>query len=113
MTRTNRPANEMTLEELRSELEETRIQLEMRDTVIYCPKCGACGEDGCCSTSMCAYVDEYRGSYKRMVEDWEQMFEGIKLYRQFKKTGAEEDRKAVDDWEKAFNFGGTSESLPV
>jgi hypothetical protein len=34
----------------------------------YCPRCGACGIDGCCDAPRCAYADDYRDDYKKLRE---------------------------------------------
>lgn len=35
----------------------------------YCPKCGSCGETGCCGVPRCAYLDAHQGDYDALAKD--------------------------------------------
>lgn len=47
---------------------------------IYCPACGACGEDGCCSPDRCRcfYLEHYNNCYKDLLEENEKYYNFIK-----------------------------------
>lgn len=96
MEKEEKPVNEMTVEELRKELEDARIQLDMRGS--YCVRCGACGEAGCCSVSRCSYVESYQGDYDEMVQNYEALYQGIKVFRNYVARGSEEDGRAMNAW---------------
>ena len=47
---------------------------ELFGVPIYCPTCGSCGEEGCCSPDgcemvPCLYGDKYVKSYEELLED--------------------------------------------
>ena len=46
-------------------------------TYPYCPHCGACGEEGCCSSDMCCYVDAYQGDYDRLIKQYNIVWDAL------------------------------------
>ena len=45
--------------ELRARIAELEVEVEVaNDPSPYCPICGSCGEDGCCSAQRCLYSDD-------------------------------------------------------
>jgi hypothetical protein len=44
---------------LRARIAELEVEVEVaNDPSPYCPICGSCGEDGCCSAQRCLYSDD-------------------------------------------------------
>lgn len=48
---------------------------------IYCKSCGACGESGCCTPSLCncLYGDQYKVEYNTLVNQNEAFRHALKL----------------------------------
>jgi len=38
---------------------------------VHCRNCDACGEEGCCSPDNCLYLDRYKGTYAKLLEEIE------------------------------------------
>lgn len=51
------------------ELEQRIVELEIQLNPIYCEKCGACGEDGCCPSIQCEKIQCLYG--EDYVKDYE------------------------------------------
>jgi len=47
----------------------------------YCPSCGACGEEGCCSPDRCncQYREHYDETYATLLKENKKMYDFIKL----------------------------------
>ena len=58
----------VTIEQLQAEVEELK-------NPIYCKKCGACGESGCCPPDRCncLYGDEYKTEYTELCAENEHL----------------------------------------
>jgi hypothetical protein len=64
-------------------IEALRCEIDDLKNPIYCPTCGACGEEGCCPPSMCehmpcVYGDRYKEDYKWMLNINEKMYEKLR-----------------------------------
>lgn len=52
-----------------------RQEIDMLRNPGYCPACGACGEEGCCSGAKCLYGDYYSNEYAYYKEMTEELYE--------------------------------------
>lgn len=60
---------------LKAKVKELEQELEVAGIEVYCRKCGACGEDGCCPATRCLYSESYKAEYLKDKELFEKIAE--------------------------------------